>query len=205
MKLITENIDDLQYLIEEVDGIKQYYIKGIFLQGNVKNRNGRRYPLQTLQKEVGRYVREQINKNRAVGELGHPNGPTINLDKASHKIIELFQEGENYIGKALILDTPNGKIVKNLLDAKVQLGVSTRGMGSIKNVNGVDVVQEDFILATIDIVSDPSAPDAFVNGIMENKEYFLENGILVEKDLQTLREEILLEAFDELMDRIRKF
>lgn len=186
MKLITELVEEVEILKEcDSTGAHKYYIKGIFLQGNIKNRNGRVYPIPVLQREVARYAKEHIYKNRALGELGHPSGPTINLDRVSHKIEELVQEGENFIGRALILDTPNGKIVQNLLDAGVQLGVSSRGMGSIKNMAGRDLVQDDFILATpADIVSDPSAPDAFVNGIMEGVEWIWDNGILKAERLE---------------------
>jgi hypothetical protein len=185
MKLITELIESVEILKEDVEGVRHYYIKGIFLQANIKNRNGRVYPMPVLQREVARYVRENVHRSRALGELGHPSGPTINLDRVSHKIEELVQEGENFIGKALVLDTPNGKIVQNLLDAGVQLGVSSRGMGSIRNVNGTDKVQDDFILATpADIVADPSAPDAFVNGIMEGVEWVWDNGILKAERLE---------------------
>ena len=186
MKLITELVESVEILKEcDATGSHKYFIKGIFLQGNIKNRNGRVYPVPILQKEVARYAKEHIYKNRALGELGHPSGPTINLDRVSHKIEELVQEGENFVGKALILDTPNGKIVQHLLDAGVQLGVSSRGMGSIRNVGGLDRVQDDFILATpADIVADPSAPDAFVNGIMEGVEWVWDNGILKAERLE---------------------
>lgn len=173
MKLITELNEELEYLSEANEsGEKDYYIKGIFMQGDMKNRNGRMYPAQTLAKEVNRYNEEYIKKNRAYGELGHPQGPTINLDRVSHMIKELYQDGSNFIGKAKIMDTPMGKIVKSLMNEGAGLGVSSRGMGSLKPVNGVQQVQPDFYLATAaDIVADPSAPDAYVEGIMEGKEW----------------------------------
>ena len=183
MKLITEQIEDVQILSEEKNGKKNLYIEGTFLQGEIKNRNGRMYPVSTLAKEVGRYNESFVNKGRALGELGHPDGPTVNLDRVSHKIVSLRQEGNNFVGKAQLLDTPMGKIAKSLLDEGVMLGVSSRGIGSIKeDTNGVKVVGEDFMLATAaDIVADPSAPDAFVSGIMEGKEWIWEGGILREQ------------------------
>lgn len=183
MKLITEfNDQNIEFFTEEVTeestGAKDkaYFIEGIFAQCGKTNRNGRVYPPHVLQKAVKKYNEEQVNKNRAVGELNHPSGPTINLDKVSHKIVELRWEGDNLYGKASVLDTPNGRIVKKLLDGGVQLGVSTRGMGSLESVNGVNVVNEDFVLNTVDIVQDPSAHDAFVNGIMEGVEWTYVNG-----------------------------
>jgi hypothetical protein len=181
MKLITENIEDVKILIEEKGGKKQLYIEGVFLQAELKNRNGRVYPFNVLSREVERYNEEYIRPGRALGELGHPDGPTVNLDRVSHKITSLRAEGNNFIGKARILDTPMGKIAKNLLDEGVQLGVSSRGMGSLEEQNGVKYVRDDFMLATAaDIVADPSAPDAFVQGIMEGKEWVWDNGILKE-------------------------
>ena len=173
MKLITEEIESAKVLVEEKDGKKSMFIEGIFLQGNLKNRNGRFYPVETLQKEVNRYTESFISKGRALGELGHPDGPTVNLDRVSHKIVDLHKEGTNFIGKAKLLDTPMGKIAQSLIDEGVQLGVSSRGMGSLRDTNeGYKVVGEDFMLATAaDIVADPSAPDAFVNGIMEGVEW----------------------------------
>ena len=174
MKLITEqNFEAVNFLKEGKEGEKQdYFIEGIFMQGDMKNRNGRMYPVKTLLKEVNRYDKEYIQKNRAYGELGHPAGPTINLDRVSHMIKELKQDGSNFVGKAKIMDTPMGNIVKNLMDEGCMLGVSSRGMGTLKERNGVAEVQNDFMLATAgDIVADPSAPDAFVNGVMEGTEW----------------------------------
>ena len=182
MKLITEEISSVKFVTEGKGSSKKMYIEGTFLQGEIKNRNGRMYPVSTLAKEVGRYNESFVNKGRALGELGHPDGPTVNLDRVSHKIVSLRQEGNNFVGKAQLLDTPMGKIAKSLLDEGVMLGVSSRGIGSIKeDTNGVKVVGEDFMLATAaDIVADPSAPDAFVSGIMEGKEWIWEGGILRE-------------------------
>ena len=183
MKLIREEIESVKILTEERNGKKSLYIEGVFLQGNIKNRNGRMYPMETLRREVGRYNESNVVTGRALGELGHPDGPTINLDRVSHKITSLRQEGSNWVGRAQILSTPMGTIAKNLLDEGVKLGVSSRGMGSLKeDRNGVKVVGEDFMLATAaDIVADPSAPDAFVNGIMEGKDWVWDGGILREK------------------------
>ena len=180
MKLITEEIESAKVLVEEKDGKKSMFIEGIFLQGNLKNRNGRFYPVETLQKEVNRYTESFISKGRALGELGHPDGPTVNLDRVSHKIVDLHKEGTNFIGKAKLLDTPMGKIAQSLIDEGVQLGVSSRGMGSLRDTNeGYKVVGEDFMLATAaDIVADPSGPDAFVNGIMEGVEWIWDAGLL---------------------------
>jgi len=185
MKLITEVVEEVQIITEASEsGEKSYMIEGIFMQGNQKNRNGRIYPIDILQREVKRYTDEYINKNRAYGELGHPQGPTINLDRVSHMIKELYQDGDNFKGKAKIMDTPMGKIVKNLMDEGATLGVSTRGMGSLKSVGGVNQVQDDFMLATAgDIVADPSAPDAFVEGIMEGKEWVWDNGLIKEVEI----------------------
>jgi hypothetical protein len=167
MKLISEAIEDVKLIVEEKEGGKNYYIQGIFMQAEQTNRNNRRYQLNVMEREVARYNNDYIKTNRAVGELGHPNGPAINLDRISHKIVALEQDGNNFIGKAKIVDTPMGKIARGLLESGVQLGVSSRGMGSIKDVGGIMEVQEDFFLATpADIVADPSAPDAFVQGIM---------------------------------------
>lgn len=178
MKLISEEVLDVRYLVEDNGkGGKDHFIQGIFMQAEKKNRNGRVYPHGVLSKEVDRYNREYVNKNRAFGELGHPDSPTINLDRVSHMITKLYPDGNNFVGKAKILDTPNGKIVKSLLDGGASLGVSTRGVGSLKPANGFQLVQDDFHLATAaDIVADPSAPDAFVRGIMENAEWILVNG-----------------------------
>lgn len=181
MKLITESIEDVQVLVEESNGKKNLYIEGVFLQGDIKNRNGRVYPFSVLEREVGRYNESYVAAGRALGELGHPDGPTVNLDRVSHKIVSLRAEGSNFIGKAQILSTPMGNIAKSLLESGVKLGVSSRGMGSIEEKNGANYVRDDFMLATAaDIVADPSAPDAFVNGIMEGKEWVWDNGILKE-------------------------
>ena len=183
MKLITEVTESLQYLAEEKDGKRSLFIEGPFLQAEVVNRNGRKYLKETMAKEVQRYTEQYINKNRAFGELGHPDTPTINLDRVSHLVVGLRQEGNDWIGKAKILDTPMGTIVKNLIEGGAQIGVSSRGMGSLKSVNGVNIVQDDFHLATAaDIVADPSAPNAFVQGIMEGKEWMLVNGVWTEQD-----------------------
>ena len=184
MKLITETIEDVKLLTEEKDGKKLLYIEGVFLQSELKNRNGRMYPFSVLEREVKRYNEEYVQSKRALGELGHPDGPTINLDRVSHRITSLKAEGNNFIGKAQILDTPMGNIAKNLLGEGVQLGVSSRGMGSIQKVEDCNVVADDFMLTTAaDIVADPSAPDAFVNGIMEGKEWVWQNGILKEREV----------------------
>ena len=184
MKLITETIEDVRLLTEEKDGKKLLYIEGVFLQSELKNRNGRMYPFSVLEREVKRYNEEYVQSKRALGELGHPDGPTINLDRVSHRITSLKAEGNNFIGKAQILDTPMGNIAKNLLGEGVQLGVSSRGMGSIQKVEDCNVVADDFMLTTAaDIVADPSAPDAFVNGIMEGKEWVWQNGILKEREV----------------------
>jgi len=181
MKLITESIEDIRILEEESNGKKILHIEGVFLQGDIKNRNGRVYPFGVLEREVGRYNEQYVNVGRALGELGHPDGPTVNLDRVSHKIVSLKAEGSNFIGKAQILNTPMGNIAKSLLESGVKLGVSSRGMGSIEEKNGANYVRDDFMLATAaDIVADPSAPDAFVNGIMEGKEWIWENGIIKE-------------------------
>jgi hypothetical protein len=181
MKLITENIEDVKVLVEEKNGKKNLYIEGVFLQSETKNRNGRIYPFDILNREVERYSEEYVRSGRALGELGHPDGPSVNLDRVSHKIIELRAEGTNFYGKARILDTPMGKIARSLLDEGVRLGVSSRGMGSLEEKNGVKYVRDDFMLATAaDIVADPSAPDAFVQGIMEGKEWVWDNGLLKE-------------------------
>ena len=196
MRLITELNEDVKVIAEEADddtGKKSYYIEGIFMQGNIKNRNGRRYPMEVLEREVARYSKDFIAKHRAFGELGHPEGPTINLPKISHIITSLKREGDNFVGKAKItVDTPNGAIVKSLIDEGAQLAVSSRGMGSLKSgKDGVNEVQNDFYLATAgDIVADPSAPNAFVNGIMENKEWVWENGLFREADLAETKKEI---------------
>ena len=183
MKLITEEVSRVKFIVEGKGAKKKMYIEGVFLQGEIKNRNGRMYPLQTLAKEVGRYNESFVNKGRALGELGHPEGPTVNLDRVSHKITSLVQEGNNFRGKAQLLSTPMGKIAQNLIGEGVTLGVSSRGVGSLKeDLHGCKVVGEDFMLATAaDIVADPSAPDAFVSGIMEGKEWIWEGGALREQ------------------------
>ena len=172
MKLITEHTNEVEYIVEGKN--KQQYIKGIFMQSDIQNQNGRVYPYNVLKKQVKEFNEKFVKQDRALGELGHPSGPSVNLDRVSHIITELHEDGKNFIGKAKIIDTPNGKIVKNLLESGVRLGVSSRGLGSIKtNKSGVNEVQDDFVLSTVDIVSDPSAPDAFVNGIMEGREFSL--------------------------------
>jgi|SRR5210317_592769 hypothetical protein len=185
MKLIKEHTEEVRYLVEEKLGKgKEYFIEGIFLQSNLKNRNGRVYPTEILDKEIKRYNEEYVTKNRAFGELGHPDSPTINLDRVSHMIKELKRDGDNFIGKAKIMDTPYGKIVKSLIDEGATLGVSSRGMGSLTQKGGVSMVQDDFTLATAaDIVADPSAPNAFVEGVMESKEWVMVDGKFVERDL----------------------
>ena len=192
MKLITEEVTNVQIITEGKGDNKKLYIEGVFLQGEIKNRNGRMYPMSTLSREVGRYCETFVNKGRALGELGHPDGPTVNLDRVSHKITSLVQEGNNFKGKAQILSTPMGKIASSLLDEGVMLGVSSRGVGSLQTTSeGHKVVGEDFQLATAaDIVADPSAPDAFVNGIMEGKEWVWEGGILREQLAQTTKKRI---------------
>ena len=191
MKLISEEIQNAEMLVEETNGKKNYKIKGVFLQSDIKNRNGRIYENDILTKEVKRYNQEFINKKRAFGELGHPDGPTVNLERVSHMITKLEPEGKNFIGEAKIMDTPYGKIVKGLIDEGAQLGVSSRGMGSLVQKNGANYVGKDFYLATAaDIVADPSAPDAFVEGIMENKEWVWDNGVIKAQDIEEYKEHI---------------
>ena len=192
MKLITEEISSVKFITEGKGAKKKMYIEGVFLQGDIKNRNGRMYPVGTLSKEVERYNESFVQKGRALGELGHPDGPTVNLDRVSHKITSLKQEGNNFMGKAQLLDTPMGKIAKSLIGEGVTLGVSSRGVGSLKeNRDGCKVVGEDFMLATAaDIVADPSAPDAFVSGIMEGKEWVWEGGILREQQATITKKRI---------------
>jgi len=216
MKLISEEATNVEFLTEaKKDGGKNYFIEGIFMQANKKNRNGRIYPTEILQKEAKRYTTEFIKKKRAFGELGHPDGPTVNLERVSHMIEELEEVDQNFMGRAKILDTPYGKIVKNLIDEGAQLGVSSRGMGSLKpGGNGVSEVQGDFYLATAaDIVADPSAPDAFVHGIMEGKEWVWDNGLLKETQIQEYkdkidkssrkdRENVLVEAFKDFIVKL---
>ncbi len=191
MKLIREQIEAVQFLVEENGSKKNHFIEGIFLQSDIKNRNGRVYPTNILEKEVQRYNESYISKDRALGELGHPEGPTVNLERVSHKIVSLQKEGLNFIGKAKILDTPMGKITKSLLGEGVKLGVSSRGVGSLLERSGVNYVRDDFMLATAaDIVADPSAPDAFVEGIMEGKEWVWNNGILKERYVSSIKKEL---------------
>ena len=202
MKLIAEEIESVEIIAEEKNGKKPLYISGPFLQAEVVNRNKRFYPLETMVNEVSRYNKSFTDKGRALGEWGHPDGPSINLDRVSHKIVSLTQEGNNFIGKAQILSTPMGKIAESLLSEGVKLGVSSRGMGSIKNVDGINHVGEDFMLATAaDIVADPSAPDAFVDGIMEGKEWVWEGNVLremkcneVKKSINNMVDQEILEA-----------
>jgi hypothetical protein len=205
MKLITEQIEDVRILTEEKDGKKLLYIEGVFLQSELKNRNGRMYPFEVLNREVERYNEEYVRTKRALGELGHPDGPTINLDRVSHRITDLRAEGNNFMGKAQILDTPMGNIAKSLLGEGVQLGVSSRGMGSIQKKEDVNVVADDFMLTTAaDIVADPSAPDAFVNGIMEGKEWVWDNGILKESKVDKYQRYINGASRRELEERTLK-
>jgi hypothetical protein len=188
MKLISEQIEEVNFISESIDGKKNYFIEGIFLQGEIKNRNGRMYPMSVLDREVEKYSEGYIKTDRALGELGHPDGPNLNLDRVSHKIQSLNKEGTNYVGRAKILSTPMGQIAKNLLDEGIKLGVSSRGMGSIKKESNCSVVCDDFMLATAaDIVADPSAPDAFVDGIMEGKEWVWDNGILKESAIAKIK------------------
>ena len=193
MKLICEVNEDIQYDLEEAEGQpKKYFLEGIFMQADQKNRNGRLYPKSILAKEVKRYSEKYIKSNRAFGELGHPDGPTVNLDCVSHMITDLKEDGSNFVGRAKVMDTPYGKIVKNLIDEGAKLGVSSRGMGSLKPDKNAQVVQSDFYLATAaDIVADPSAPDAFVEGIMEGKEWIWDNGLIREKDISEYKREIV--------------
>ena len=183
MKLITEEIESVEFIVEERNGKKSMFIEGIFLQGDIANRNRRMYPMDTLRKEVARYDENFVQKGRALGELGHPEGPTVNLDRVSHKIVSLKESGSNFVGKAKLLDTPMGNIAKSLIGEGVRLGVSSRGMGSLRATKeGINVVESDFMLATAaDIVADPSAPDAFVDGIMEGEDWVMEGGIIREK------------------------
>lgn len=188
MKLITEINEELEYIAEEANGGKSHKIRGVFMQGNIKNRNGRMYPMEVLVKEVNRYNKEYIAKKRAFGELGHPAGPTINLDRVSHMITSLTPDGNNIIGEAKILDTPMGNIVKNLINEGATIGVSSRGMGSLKERNGVAEVQNDFFLATAaDIVADPSAPNAFVEGIMEGVEFWFDDNGVLHKEIVAIK------------------
>ena len=189
MKLIAEELTDVEFITEDKEnGKKDYKIRGIFMQSDIKNRNGRVYPQEVLAKEVAKYNKNFISQNRAFGELGHPDGPTVNLERVSHMITSMSPDGKNFIGEAKIMDTPMGKIVKNLMDEGGKLGVSSRGMGSLENRNGVNYVKDDFYLATAgDIVADPSAPNAFVEGIMEGKEWVWDNGALLESEVAELK------------------
>jgi hypothetical protein len=202
MKLIREEIHNANFLVEEKGDKKNYFIEGVFMQADLKNRNGREYPLPVMQKEVKRYTKENIDRKRAFGELGHPDGPTINLERVSHMITELKMDGSNVMGKAKIMDTPYGKIVKNLMDEGATLGVSSRGMGSLKQGrSGAQEVQDDFYLATAaDIVADPSAPDAFVSGIMENKEWIWDNGIIKEVNIERYKQDIAKAKLNSLQE-----
>jgi len=192
MKLIREEIESVEFLVEQKNGKKSMYIEGVFLQGDIKNRNGRMYPMETLRKEVSRYNENHVQAGRALGELGHPEGPTVNLDRVSHKIVSLRESGSNFIGKAKLLNTPMGKIASSLIEEGVKLGVSSRGIGSLKMTReGVNIVGDDFMLATAaDIVADPSAPDAFVEGIMEGKDWVWDGGILREKYVEKTYKQI---------------
>ena len=190
MLLITEVNEDVRLVCEEKDGKKNYSIEGIFMQSEKANRNGRRYPRKTLFGETNRYIEKYVKGSRALGELGHPDGPTVNLERVSHLITDLQMEGNDVRGKAKILETPYGKIVQNLIDGGAKLGVSSRGMGSIKNVDGINEVQKDFMLSAVDIVADPSAPDAFVDGIMEGKEWVYEGGVFRERQIENYRKAI---------------
>jgi len=192
MKLISEALEETKFIVEETkEGKKDYKIKGVFMQAEIKNRNGRIYPMNVLESEINRYNKKFINENRAYGELGHPEGPTVNLDRVSHMVTSLKKEGNDFIGEAKIMDTPMGKIVKNIMDEGGKLGVSSRGMGSLEQKNGANYVKKDFMLAAAaDIVADPSAPNAFVEGIMEGKEWVWNNGLLKEVDMQEIVEDI---------------
>jgi hypothetical protein len=216
MRLIKELTEEIQYIQEEKDGKKTLYIEGVFLQSNLKNRNGRVYPKEVMQKEVARYTAEQIDKKRALGELGHPEGPTLNLDRVSHMITSLKESGDNYIGRAKVLDTPMGKIASNLIEAGAQLGVSSRGLGSIKEKDGINEVQDDFVLATAaDIVADPSAPDAYVEGIMESREWVMVDGVWQAREIEQAQayikatprhelEEAKLNVFNSFLNKLSK-
>jgi hypothetical protein len=217
MKLIKELVEEVQFVSEGNGDKKSYFIEGVFLQSNLQNRNGRIYPKEVMKKEVERYMKEYVDSKRAFGELGHPDGPTINLDRVSHMIVSLREDGDNFIGKAKIMDTPMGKIAKNLLDEGAKLGVSSRGLGSLKvNNEGINEVQDDFYLATAaDIVADPSAPDAFVQGIMENKEWMFIDGVwtyqtmdetkkLIEQTKRQQLEEVKLRVFENFLKTISR-
>ena len=202
MKLISEEIVDVQFVTEDTNGKKSHFIEGVFLQSDIRNRNGRMYPFDTLDREVSKYNENYIQRGRALGELDHPDGPTINLDRVSHKIVSLRAEGKNFIGKAKLLETPMGKIAKNLLDEGVKLGVSSRGLGSIERKGDVNIVKDDFMLSTAaDIVADPSAPDAFVEGIMEGTEWVWDNGIWQQSDLEVAKRHIESSSMNDLTER----
>jgi hypothetical protein len=196
MKLISEHLDSIEFITEDdAEGKKNYKIRGVFMEADVKNRNNRMYPMQVLEKEVKRYNKEYVQQKRAFGELGHPDGPTVNLERVSHMITKLYPDGKQFVGEAKIMDTPYGKIVKNLIDEGAKLGVSSRGMGSLEPQRDMHVVKDDFYLATAaDIVADPSAPNAFVEGIMENKEWVWDNGIVKEVDIAKYRAELRKES-----------
>jgi hypothetical protein len=191
MKLITETVEDVETIVESNEsGGKTYKLKGVMMESDTQNRNGRIYEGKILKKETQRYISEYVDKNRALGELNHPSGPTVNLDRVSHMVTKLNESGKQILGEAKIIDTPMGKIVKNLIDAGAKLGVSSRGMGSLEKRNGVNYVKEDFTLAAIDIVADPSAPNAFVDGILEGKEWIWDNGLLVEKQISEYQKKL---------------
>ena len=196
MKLISEHLDQIEFITEDdVEGKKNYKIRGVFMEADVKNRNNRMYPMQVLEKEVKRYNKEYVQQKRAFGELGHPDGPTVNLERVSHMITKLYPDGKQFVGEAKVMDTPYGKIVKNLIDEGAKLGVSSRGMGSLEPQRDMHVVKDDFYLATAaDIVADPSAPNAFVEGIMEGKEWIWDNGIVKEVDIAQYRAELRKES-----------
>lgn len=217
MKLITEVVEEINILTEETNGKKTHFIEGIFLQSNLQNRNGRVYPKEVMAKEVERYNESYVKANRALGELGHPDGPSINLDRVSHMIVSLKEDGDNYIGKAKLMDTPMGNIAKGLIEGGAKLGVSSRGMGTLKaNKDGINEVQDDFYLATAaDIVADPSAPDAFVQGIMEGKEWVVVNGVWMEQQCDMTKryikkatkkelEEAKLRVFESFLNRVSR-
>ena len=196
MKLISEHLDDIEFITEDdAEGKKNYRIKGVFMEADIKNRNNRMYPMNVLEKEVSRYNKEYVQQKRAFGELGHPDGPTVNLERVSHMITKLYPDGKQFVGEAKIMDTPYGKIVKNLIDEGAKLGVSSRGMGSLEPRRDMHVVKDDFYLATAaDIVADPSAPNAFVEGIMENKEWIWDNGVVKEVNIAKYRAELRKES-----------
>lgn len=205
MLLITEVNDNVELVTEDKNGTKEYHIEGVFMQAEKKNRNGRMYPKDILFKEVTRYSTDIVESHRAMGELGHPDGPAVNLERVSHIIKELKTDGNDIIGRAKILDTPYGKIVKNLIDEGVKIGVSSRGMGSLKQVNGINEVQEDFMLSAVDIVADPSAPNAFVEGIMEGREWIWNNGVLEPRLIESYRNKITKAATKQELEEAKLF